>query len=205
MTDHDDNIFSLAVLPNNMFASASGDKTIRIWDQAELECIRILTGHTVSGLAVVENEYLVSISDDTAIVWDSYSFSKIASVNSTAVNGFFSVCTYFDYSFITSDYEGRIQIWSQSLESSETLKGHSYTVTDLAVLNNGYLASAYFDGTLIIWNSSFHQLAKEKHSEAILALSVFQNGSLISCSSDGTCKTWDTDHYILIESINKEK
>jgi len=137
LTDHDDNIFSLAVLPNNMFASASGDKTIRIWDQAELECIRILTGHTVSGLAVVENEYLVSISDDTAIVWDSYSFSKIASVNSTAVNGFFSVCTYFDYSFITSDYEGRIQIWSQSLESSETLKGHSYTVTDLAVLNNG--------------------------------------------------------------------
>jgi len=48
-------------------------------------------------------------------------------------------------------------------------------------------------------------MAKEKHSEAILALSVFQNGSLISCSSDGTCKTWDTDHYILIESINKEK
>jgi len=56
-----------------MFASASNDNSIRIWDQASFECIYILNGHTnyVNSLVVVQNKYLISISDEQSfIVWD---------------------------------------------------------------------------------------------------------------------------------------
>ena len=61
---HTDWVNSLAVLPNNMFASASDDNSIKIWGQTSLECNNVLNGHikSVKSLVVVRNEYLISIS-----------------------------------------------------------------------------------------------------------------------------------------------
>jgi len=70
---HANIVTSLAVLPNNMFASASNDNSIRIWDQTTFECIYVLNSLTdfINNLIVIQNEYLISISDDQSfIVWD---------------------------------------------------------------------------------------------------------------------------------------
>jgi len=66
---HIDWVNSLVPMPNNMFASASWDKTIKIWDQTTFECIFILNDHSnsVLNLVVVRNEYLISISFDQSI------------------------------------------------------------------------------------------------------------------------------------------
>ncbi len=114
LNGHAENIFALAVLPNRLFASASSDKSIRIWSENTLECIRVLNDHTsqVNGLAVLDNGYFVSISrDKTGIVWDSSSFSRIATVITTASEGFYSVSSYSDYSFISVDSDKTIRVW----------------------------------------------------------------------------------------------
>lgn len=90
------------------------------------------------------------------------------------------------------------------LNYSATLSGHSGPVTDLAVLNNGYLASASLDGTTRVWDASYNSSVTEAHSKAVLALKALKNGSLISSSFDTTVKTWDTDHFVLKDTLYKE-
>jgi WD40 repeat protein len=189
-----------------MFASASYDRTIRIWKQDTFECIRVLTDHTdaFTGLVVLENGYFVSISDDkTAIVWDCSTFTKITTLSTE--NPLSSISSFFENSFITGNNEGTIQIWFPVLLSwTKTLSIQNNTVTDLAVLKNGFLASSSFDGKIHIWDNSYKSTVKEAHSNTIVALKVFANGSLISCSTNGICKTWDTDQFILTKTIYKE-
>ena len=57
-----------------LLATASGDKTARLWDPATGECLRTLTGHTgaVWGVAFSpDGRLLATASDDkTARLWD---------------------------------------------------------------------------------------------------------------------------------------
>ena len=84
LTEHTNAVKSLVVLPNNMFASASDDSSIRIWDQTVFKCVHILNDHkeSVSSLVAFQNEKLISISDDkTMIVWDILSsFSMLSTI-----------------------------------------------------------------------------------------------------------------------------
>ena len=73
--------------PNNKFAIASKDNTIRIWDQTTFECFTILQDHSdiVYGLAVKNNQTFISISADKTIkVWDINSFSKVSTTLTSA-------------------------------------------------------------------------------------------------------------------------
>ena len=58
----------------NLLVSCSDDKTIRLWNLTELNCIQILTGHTDSVYKVnftLDYRWLTSTSkDETARVWD---------------------------------------------------------------------------------------------------------------------------------------
>ena len=210
LTGHSDKVNALVVLPNNMFASASSDNSIIIWNQTTFELIRILNDHTnyVYGLAVLKNGYFVSTSNDkTAIVWESNSFNKITTVRTNANDGLCSVSSYFDNSFITTGADITVKVFSTVLlKETKTLNAtQDNAITNMVVLNNGFLSSAAFDGNLTIWDNSFNSSVKEKaHLESILSLKVFANGSLISCSSRGICKTWITDIYFLNNTIYRE-
>ena len=66
-TAHNATIRCLAVLSNGNLASASNDKTIKIWNPLNGSLIRILTGHSNWVISVIEllNGDLASGSKDT--------------------------------------------------------------------------------------------------------------------------------------------
>ena len=201
-------VSSLAVLPNNMFASASYDYSIRIWNQNTFECINVLNGHTyaVNGLAIDQNEYLISISSDQSIIfWDILNnFSRLTTTKTA--KPLYSLALFSNDSFITGDSAGSIQMWSTSqfsFKNDKTLKKHTDSVSDLVFLNNGYLVGTSFDKTIKIWDNSFNlwSSTSNAHSKAILALKIKTKDHLVSCSQDGTINFWKTDILILNKTI----
>ena len=72
---HTDDVCCVIFSPNDKYiASASLDKTVRIWDANTLECIRVLRGHTTAVMDVSfspDSKHVVSTSpDNTVRVWD---------------------------------------------------------------------------------------------------------------------------------------
>jgi WD40 repeat protein len=86
---------------------------------------------------------------------------------------------------------------------TKILNEHNDSVSDLAVLKNGYLASTSLDKTIKIWNNSFQlwSSTSDSHLKGIVALKVKSNGDLISSSQDGTIHFWNTEHFILNNTI----
>jgi hypothetical protein len=191
-----------------MFASASDDSSIRIWNETSLDLIDALNGHTnsVKGLISLRNEILISISyDKTIIVWDmKNSFSKLATTQTTAA--LYSLALYSDESFITGDRDATIQIWSTksfTFQFEKTLTQHNESVSDLVFLKNGFLASSSLDKTIKFWDNSFELWSSysDAYCEQVLALKVKNTSILISSSQNGTIRFWNTDYFYFIETI----
>ena len=114
--------------------------------------IRILNDHTymVRGLAVLKNGYFVSISDDnTAIIWDSSSFTKITILRTNASYGFWSVSSYFDNSFIIADSNRAVKVWDSKYFGFNFLENfQSNNALSLSFFNTNFLLTGLSDGKI---------------------------------------------------------
>lgn len=71
LTEHNDAVSALAVLPNGDLVSGSHDDTIKIWDGITKQCTHTLIHEGVNALAILPNGDIVSGSENGIIkVWD---------------------------------------------------------------------------------------------------------------------------------------
>ena len=92
-----------------------------------------------------------------------------------------------------------------------TLSGHESTVSTIALLPNGWLASGSYE-TIKLWDLEERKEVRtlEGHTDKILSLQVLKNGNLVSCSRDDELIIWDpylheNNHLLTIEGHGNTK
>ncbi|AFZ02279.1 WD40 repeat domain-containing protein [Calothrix sp. PCC 6303] len=192
-------------------ASASGDKTIKIWDATTIKPLKTLTGHSDRVRGVVWNadgKTLASASSDTTIkLWDATTgkLLKTLTGHSSAVNG---VAWSADGKTLASaSSDTTIKLWDETTgKPLKTLTGHSDGVISVAWSADGKtLASASLDNTIKLWDATMGKPLKTLagHSDAVYGVAWSADGkTLASASWDNTIKLWDATTGKPLKTLN---
>jgi WD40 repeat protein/serine/threonine protein kinase len=166
-------------------ASASWDKTVRLWDTSTWKSRRILEGHTayVSCVAISPDSRVVASGsgDHTVKLWDAASGQEVRRLLGHT-SGLFSVAFSPDGRALASaSQDGTIRIWDVATgKEVHTLRGHTGAVLRVAYSRDGRrLASAGFEGNVTIWDP-----ATGRHLLTIRTNVLFAMG--VAFNRDGT-------------------
>ncbi|WP_372365843.1 protein kinase [Candidatus Uabimicrobium sp. HlEnr_7] len=196
---HDTGITCVKFFSDNRLASASLDKTVKIWKLGQRKPSKILRGHTniIYSLAFNRQRNLLATSslDRTIRIWNVKTGKQVKSL---LVNNVASKLDFAPHgktiAFGCYDYNNTIKIYDINLgERIRTLKGHNSQVHCVRYNKDGsILASCSNDNSVKMWRVSDHKKFRvlKAHKNGIVHLSNFGK-TLISTSIDKQIISWD--------------
>ena len=217
---HKDTISQIKYSPDGkLIASASWDKTIKLWDANTDKLIDTLTGHKdgINSIAFTpDSQTLISGSEDKTIkIWKIADKTKLIKTLVGHTDSIKAVTVSPDGKFIASaGYDNSIKIWSIAGNLLQTIDAHNLAITSLAFTptslggNNYTLASGSWDNTIKLWSISdtgensklLHTLTG--HQDGVTTVSFNSDGTLLaSGSGDRNIKLWNTQTGELIKNL----
>jgi WD40 repeat protein len=201
---HTDAVYGVTFSPDGKFlVTASGDRSVRVWDAASGKELKAFTGaaghqNLVLSVAVSNDGGLIASggSDNTAKIWDFPSASPLRAIAKS--EGGTAVAVSPDGTRLAAgNKDGSVHLYNVA-DGKElfAMPGHAGAVTGVAFHANGQLlASAGSDRTVRFWNPTTGQAvaAFAAHAGAINGL-TFNPGTnvLASAGADGVLKYWTT-------------
>jgi len=197
---HSERSDGLAFSPDSRYlASASTDSTIRIWDAATGNELRVLTGHTGAVRTVsfsADGKLLASGGADGKVkIWDVATGREQADL--AGHKGRVNALTFSrDGKLLASGgIDQTIKLWDVTARAElRTLAGHSGWVTALVFNADGrQLISGSADKSIKLWNVSNGQTTQTiaAHREAIANLALNATGDLLaSGGADSAVRLW---------------
>ncbi|KAK3934862.1 hypothetical protein QBC46DRAFT_425470 [Diplogelasinospora grovesii] len=182
-------------------ASASEDKTVKIWDPATGQCVSTLEGHSSSVRSVVwsrDMARLASASDDKTVkIWDPATGECVSTLKGhrDAVR---SVAWSRDAIRLASaSGDKTVKIWDPATgQCVSTLEGHEVLVNSVAWSHDAArLASASYDYRVKIWDPATGECIstlKSHKGGAVSSVAWSHNSTRLASASDKkTVKIWD--------------
>jgi WD40 repeat protein len=208
---HTDYVLCFTILSDKLFASASCDKTIKIWNKENSSNVFSLLGHKsgVKCLAVLKDGCsLASSSNDKTIqIWNLTSRSSISLVNK--FQDVTCLVALNEDTLVIGKCNGGIKKINIQLNTIMHFDGgHDTPVKSLAVFPCGRLfASCAFEDSLIkIWDIIETKAIKKLtgHAAEVICLVVLTGSDLLlaSASLDNKIIIWDVKNQTPIRFIN---
>jgi WD40 repeat protein len=181
-------------LPNGYIATASEDKTIKIWDLNRNILIKTLEGHTdaIYCLALLSDGNKASGSEDRTIkIWESKNDYKCLNTLNGHESGLISLLVLKNGSLVSGSFDKCIQVWDcKSFERIKTIEGNTFWLYSLINLIDGFYASGSRDKTITIWNINNECVNTIENDNKVFSLLLLPEGNIASGTNE-TIKIWN--------------
>jgi WD40 repeat protein len=192
-------------------ASASSDKTVKLWDVSSGRVIKTIPGHTGMVTSVSfspDGKTLASASSDKTVkLWDVSSGREIKTLN-----GDTGMVTSVSFSpdgktLASASADNTVKLWdTNSGQVIKTLKGHTISVASVSFSPDGKtLASTSADNTVKLWDVNTGRVIQtfKGHIHPVNEVSFSPDGKILaSASDDNTVKLWDINSGRVIKTLN---
>ncbi|MDZ8106308.1 MAG: ribosome assembly protein 4, partial [Nostoc sp. DedQUE12a] len=208
---HSSPVYSVVFSPDGKtLASASQDKTIKLWDVSTGKAIKTLTGHSSRVYSVVfspDGKTLASGSlDKTIKLWDVSTGKAIKTLTGHSSLVYSVVFSPDGKTLASGSDDKTIKLWDVSTgKAIKTLTGHSSWVYSVVFSRDGKtLASGSDDKTIKLWDVNTGKAIKTLigHSSSVISVGFSPDGkTLASASFDKTIKLWDVSTGKAIKTL----
>jgi WD40 repeat protein len=199
-TGHTFGVSSLAFAPSGgLVASASGDKTVKLWNPSNGQLLRTLTGcgGFVMSVALSPDARVVAGAcyDGVVKVWGVADGRELLTLRGHA-GAVMSVAFSRDARLVaTGGADKTVRVWD-ALTGGElrALKGHRRQVTSVAFGAGALLASAASDGSVRLWDADAgRELKTLAAPQGVVKNVAFgpDGRTLAGNCSDGAVRVWD--------------
>ena len=191
---HSGYVNSLVQCNDEIFASASNDATIKIWDYYQRKEIRTIKGHEdcILTLIKLKNGNLCSGSADYSIkFWEWETGICLKEIKNAHKGYIVSLCEFENGILISGSMEKEIKIWKEE-ECIKELYGHENAIRIICKIDENLFVSGSLDNSIKIWNIKDFKCCQtlKGHTSNVTGIIKLSNNNLMSCSLDSSIKIW---------------
>ncbi|QLE57672.1 caspase family protein [Nostoc sp. TCL26-01] len=209
-TAHQDIIEAVSFSPDHkILATASADKTIKIWNSQTQQLMQTLTGHQdrVTSISFSpDNQIIASGSVDKTIKIWRVADGKLIRTLTGHRDEVTSVSFSSDGKFLASgSADDTVKIWQVDGKLVNNLTGHGLAIASVKFSpDSKTLATASWDNTIKLWQVPDGKLINNLngHTDGVTSLSFSPDGQILaSGSADNTIKLWNTQDATLLKTL----